>query len=181
MVKRNVSNATRFRVFAQDNFTCRACGYTDDCAFNLTVDHIYPIAAGGSNNVENLQCLCQVCNAIKGAIVTPEFEIREPMDMSRPYQEIFDELLDNRKVFYKKLHKENKGWFGRRDKTIALINEALQFKRLHQSKKDRLCHAIEQTFDLRKKLLDFEPYIELYKNMAEAGSTPASCKCALAY
>lgn len=40
---------------------CAHCGKTDD----LTVDHIIPLAAGGSNDRRNLQCLCQACNHAK--------------------------------------------------------------------------------------------------------------------
>ena len=42
---------------------CRHCGDSD----RLTVDHIFPVARGGSNEFENLQCLCQRCNSRKGA------------------------------------------------------------------------------------------------------------------
>jgi len=37
---------------------------------DLTVDHIIPIAAGGTHNRDNLQVLCRSCNARKGARTT---------------------------------------------------------------------------------------------------------------
>jgi 5-methylcytosine-specific restriction endonuclease McrA len=43
--------------------SCRYCGSTD----RLHVDHIRPIARGGSNSLWNLQFLCQDCNLRKGA------------------------------------------------------------------------------------------------------------------
>ena len=38
------------------------CGHLDD----LTVDHVVPLALGGSNLIENIQPLCSECNGIKG-------------------------------------------------------------------------------------------------------------------
>jgi hypothetical protein len=51
------------RVFGRDGYRCRACGRTD----RLSIDHIVPIARGGSNDIRNLQTLCLPCNLRKGA------------------------------------------------------------------------------------------------------------------
>lgn len=50
------------QVFERDGKVCAACGATE----NLTLDHIEPLAAGGTNDLENLQVLCQPCNSRKG-------------------------------------------------------------------------------------------------------------------
>jgi len=39
---------------------CLACGSS-----SLTIDHVVPLAQGGSNGIENLQPLCGSCNASK--------------------------------------------------------------------------------------------------------------------
>ena len=49
-------------VFERDNFTCLACGTRE----NLTLDHIIARSRGGSNDIDNLQVLCQHCNLSKG-------------------------------------------------------------------------------------------------------------------
>lgn len=49
-------------VFERDNFRCVLCGATDD----LTVDHIVPLALGGTNDLDNLHTLCRSCNCRKG-------------------------------------------------------------------------------------------------------------------
>lgn len=41
---------------------CAFCGSTKQ----LTVDHITPLGAGGTNARRNLQCLCNSCNQAKG-------------------------------------------------------------------------------------------------------------------
>lgn len=45
---------------------CRNCGTTETYANPLTTDHIVPRSRGGSNDRENLQCLCRRCNSAKG-------------------------------------------------------------------------------------------------------------------
>jgi 5-methylcytosine-specific restriction endonuclease McrA len=43
---------------------CLRCG--DLASLDLTVDHIVPLALGGTNTIENIQPLCSACNGIKG-------------------------------------------------------------------------------------------------------------------
>lgn len=45
------------------NNQCLSCGSRE----NLEVDHVIPLAIGGSNEVSNLQPLCRTCNASKGS------------------------------------------------------------------------------------------------------------------
>ena len=53
----------RQAVLEHDDFTCQACGITE----NLHIDHIVPVARGGKTEFENLQVLCGSCNSSKGA------------------------------------------------------------------------------------------------------------------
>ena len=59
---RSIPKATRREVFARDNYRCVQCGAAEE----LTLDHIFPFALGGSNEHENLQVLCKACNFKKG-------------------------------------------------------------------------------------------------------------------
>jgi len=51
----------RQAVFARDGFACRLCGSPD----HLTVDHIVSVYRGGADDFDNLQTLCNSCNAGK--------------------------------------------------------------------------------------------------------------------
>jgi len=48
-------------VFARDGNSCVYCGQKD----KLCLDHAYPIALGGYDDVENLVCACKACNSGK--------------------------------------------------------------------------------------------------------------------
>ena len=50
------------RIAARDGAFCRHCGRTSD----LTLDHIKPLARGGTSDDDNLQLLCRSCNSRKG-------------------------------------------------------------------------------------------------------------------
>lgn len=54
-----ISVRTRFRVFQRDLFQCRICRKS---GVEFEVDHIVPVALGGTNGMENLQTLCVACN-----------------------------------------------------------------------------------------------------------------------
>jgi hypothetical protein len=65
-----VSKRTRYEVLNRDGFTCRYCHETD---VPLTLDHVVPVALGGSDKPDNLVAACQPCNAGK-ASVSPDAE-----------------------------------------------------------------------------------------------------------
>lgn len=56
-----ISKRTRFEVLKRDNHTCRYCGATTPDA-TLTVDHVMPVALGGSDDPSNLVAACRDCN-----------------------------------------------------------------------------------------------------------------------
>lgn len=75
--RRRVSPTQRKTVLERDGYKCRICGisrqYLDDKApglgeyLRLEIDHIVPIAQGGTSDTSNLQCLCWRCNSLKGS------------------------------------------------------------------------------------------------------------------
>lgn len=61
-----VSKRLRYEVFRRDNHTCRYCGGTPPDV-KLTVDHVTPVALGGSDEPTNLVTACRDCNAGKSS------------------------------------------------------------------------------------------------------------------
>lgn len=59
-----VTKRTRFEVLRRDGHTCRYCHATDS---PLTVDHVVPVALGGSDDPSNLVACCRDCNSGKGS------------------------------------------------------------------------------------------------------------------
>ena len=57
--RKALSVRKRFFVFKRDKYRCRMCGAT---GVELEVDHVVPVANGGSDAIDNLQTLCFKCN-----------------------------------------------------------------------------------------------------------------------
>lgn len=68
-----VSKRTRFEVLRRDEFTCRYCGSAAPDV-KLAVDHVVPVALGGSDDVTNLATACVDCNSGK-ASTAPDSQI----------------------------------------------------------------------------------------------------------
>lgn len=64
MARTSISKSTRFEVFKRDAFTCQYCGSKAPDVV-LEVDHIDPVANGGTNDILNLVTACRPCNAGK--------------------------------------------------------------------------------------------------------------------
>lgn len=73
-MRKAISKKLRFEVFKRDEFMCAYCGSTPP-AVVLQVDHIHPVAEGGTNDIDNLITSCQPCNIGKGANVLTNIPI----------------------------------------------------------------------------------------------------------
>jgi len=54
----------RHLVFKRDGYRCCECGASKE-ETSLEIDHIVPVAKGGTNDIDNLQTLCRECNRMK--------------------------------------------------------------------------------------------------------------------
>lgn len=73
-----LSKKTRFDVFKRDQFQCAYCGAHPSETVLLEVDHIHPVAEGGTNEMDNLVTACWDCNRGKGA--TPLSSIPQSLE-----------------------------------------------------------------------------------------------------
>ncbi len=64
--------SVRNYVFDRDHYQCQSCGKKQQ-ETTLNIDHIIPLAKGGSNDISNLQTLCQACNQQKKHYLDPRF------------------------------------------------------------------------------------------------------------
>ncbi len=62
-----VTKRLRYEILRRDNHTCQICGRTAP-GVALTVDHVVPVALGGSDDPANLQAACRDCNAGKSSV-----------------------------------------------------------------------------------------------------------------
>ena len=93
--RKPLSTRTRFEIFKRDEFTCQYCGRRAPDVV-LHVDHIVPLADGGTYDQMNLITSCAECNGGKSdvplnAVIAPEdpavraAEIREQERAMREY------------------------------------------------------------------------------------------------
>lgn len=67
--RERMSPALRQLVIDRDGMTCRLCGEEIEVVSDIHIDHIKPVALGGSDHPSNLQVAHSWCNMRKGARV----------------------------------------------------------------------------------------------------------------
>lgn len=70
--RKTYSQTTRKMIYNKADGRCALCGKPVKLE-DMTVDHIKPLAMGGGNDVENLQCTCSACNLFKGSVLPEDF------------------------------------------------------------------------------------------------------------
>ena len=62
--RKTISKSIRHEVFKRDEYKCVECGATKE-ETTLHIDHIIPLSQGGTDEMDNLQTLCEACNLAK--------------------------------------------------------------------------------------------------------------------
>lgn len=122
---RKVPKRTRFAVLHRDNFTCQYCGQFAPNV-EVEVDHITPLAQGGTNEPDNLLVACFDCNRGKGdTILESDGELKSnPAKASRSLRD-----ASGRRIFVKIACRDENAREGFIYKPIALL-EIEDYKQL---------------------------------------------------
>jgi HNH endonuclease len=67
--RRKISESIRRQVAERAGYRCSYCRSPEWAGVPMVVDHIIPLAAGGTSEIENLCLACYRCNEFKGARV----------------------------------------------------------------------------------------------------------------
>jgi hypothetical protein len=90
-----VSKRTRYEVLRRDNHTCRYCGESAPDV-KLTVDHVLPIALGGTDAPDNLVAACRDCNAGKSSTAPDATLVEEVKQSDLKFAEAMKRAADVR-------------------------------------------------------------------------------------
>lgn len=72
-----ISKRTRFEIMRRDDYTCRYCRSKENA---LTIDHVVPVALGGTDHPDNLVAACAACNSGKGSTGPAEAIVADVKD-----------------------------------------------------------------------------------------------------
>lgn len=79
------------QVYKKYKKQCYICGVKLENNFK-TIDHVYPLALRGTNNIENLRPCCKNCNSKKASYTLRQFQEKYLID------EVIDSLYGNNKI-----------------------------------------------------------------------------------
>lgn len=97
--RQHIPKGLRHAVFKRDGYRCQECFRGREDGAKLEIDHIIPVAKGGTNEIDNLQTLCMECNRNKHTnewiagetdLTILENEYSKLLNQKREYEEKLD-------------------------------------------------------------------------------------------
>lgn len=82
-----ITKRTRYEVLRRDEHRCRYCGASAPDV-KLTVDHVTPVALGGTDDPSNLVAACAACNAGKASSAPDASFVADVRDEALRYAEL---------------------------------------------------------------------------------------------
>lgn len=89
-----VSKRLRYEILRRDNHTCRYCGASAP-AVPLRVDHVTPVALGGSDKPENLVTSCEPCNSGKSSATVDSAVVADVDATALRWANAMEQAADN--------------------------------------------------------------------------------------
>jgi hypothetical protein len=122
-----VTKRTRYEVLRRDGFRCRYCGATPAEA-ELRIDHVVPVALGGSDAPGNLVAACHDCNAGKAASAPDAAGVAQVSDDDLRWRDALlraadeaTERIDEANAYAEEFREAWESWaFGFRREALAL-------------------------------------------------------------
>ncbi|MFE4867661.1 HNH endonuclease [Streptomyces sp. NPDC056682] len=111
-----VSKRLRYEILRRDNHTCRYCGATAPNV-PLRVDHVTPVALGGTDTPDNLVTSCEPCNSGKSSATVDSAVVADVSENALRWAAAMKQAADDMrgqqapKVAYREAFKESwNGW-----------------------------------------------------------------------
>lgn len=74
--RKSVSRELRAAIWNKSQGRCYYCGLKTNPFENFAIDHLVPVADGGTNDPQNLVPACAACNGAKGAMSLASFRVK---------------------------------------------------------------------------------------------------------
>lgn len=166
--RKAISKSLRFEVFKRDSFKCQYCG-AEAPSVLLHIDHIKPVAGGGTNELTNLITACMPCNLGKRDVPLEEHaavskartqmdelqERREQLELMMQWREslrdIDQEAVDRLSEYWQE---HAPGW------SVSEQGKRSIKRWLQQFSADEICQAMDTSatsyleFDTNEKVTD---------------------------
>lgn len=160
----------RFEVFKRDSFTCQYCGAKAPDVL-LEIDHIEPVARGGTNDLLNLITSCVACNAGKS-----DRRLSDTTVLDKQRQQLED--LQERKEQIEMMFQWQKGLINLDDHVTdeladlwsSLLNEEF---RLNETGLEGL-RKLKSRFDVSEIISAMKIAVDSYVLYEDDAPTPAS-------
>ncbi len=105
--RKQVPQGQRIEIYNKYKGRCAICGkfvsYDD-----FTIDHMVPLSKGGTNEMDNLQLACNVCNRIKQDILPEDFMKKLTEIILYQMRKSYDNRLWKRMNYLRRLEKKRK-------------------------------------------------------------------------
>ncbi len=88
-----VSKRLRYEILRRDNHTCRYCGASAPDV-PLRVDHVTPVALGGTDTPDNLVASCEPCNSGKSSSTVASATVTEVSDDALRWADAMKQAAD---------------------------------------------------------------------------------------